>query len=417
MIVHDDAGPRNHNARTEEVVDRLGDGHHIAVLVHDRKAGRRTRFVFRRITGLHRLHRLFHVDRGGQCASVGLVGQAGERHFHEVGISHVLGTVSKHQFHRFTPQVQRCRRAVAQLGDIEVLKDIEQLNHMRPARTGRRGREDGVAAIRAGNRLAHFRLIAGKVSLSQDTAGGLGCGDDLLCQFAFIEAIFAALGNEFKRFCQIGILDRIANFVRQATLGINLCSGREFVDLGQFVGDDLGQIDTDRNTLVRPVDRRLHDLRPAQFFRTVFFQTVKQAGDFAGHTGGQTTDHVGRINDFSVGADFVHIGARRRRCAFTEIDDHRFFHIGQFDGHEATTAQAGSIGFEHTEGKCRGNRGINRIAALLENIHPDLRGLRFGGSNRTDRTLGAAPVEIDRGLCMNDANNRRYAKHGYKELL
>jgi hypothetical protein len=96
----------------------------------------------------------------------------------------------------------------------------------------------------------------------------------------------------------------------------------------------------------------------------------REAGDGAGHAGGEVSHGGTTRNHLPVGVE-VHVarGGRGRRLA--EVDRGGAA-IGQPQHGEAAATEVARAWIDDGERKARGHHGIGGIAAVLHHVHPDL---------------------------------------------
>ena len=92
-----------------------------------------------------------------------LAGQLGDGNVVVVGIAEVVGAVHVGAAKSFGDQVHRCRRAVAEFGQIVAFEDIERAHQHHSARGWRRRAEDGVVVKGAGDGRALDDGVLGEV--------------------------------------------------------------------------------------------------------------------------------------------------------------------------------------------------------------------------------------------------------------
>ena len=113
------------------------------------------------------LRRVIGIDRRGERLGVRLRRQPVERHLHEVGIAEEARAIEIAATHRFDLVVKRLRRQRAELRQIEVLENVEHLDHRTPPLLGGGMRDQLVAVILAAHRRAHLRLVLREVLLAR----------------------------------------------------------------------------------------------------------------------------------------------------------------------------------------------------------------------------------------------------------
>ena len=172
--------------------------------------------------------------------------------------------------------------------------------------------------------------------------------------------------------------------------------------VGHVVGDD--------EAVARQLDRRLDDLRQREIAGAVFFQRQRQSGDRAGHADAERgIARFVRIG-FAVRAE-IHVARGSRRRGLAIVDRDVFISLGGMNHHETAAADISGARIGHGQRKAGRDRGIDRIAALPQDVGAELRGdllLRhhhavFGGNRAHGGEVGR---RIERG-----APGRSLAQH------
>ena len=137
-------------------------------------------------------------------------------------------------------------------------------------------------------------------------------------------------------------------------------------------------------SLIRKFNGRLQDLVETQ--RSVRPQGFRPAGDIPGN-------HRGLGTEFP--RDQIElIGSCPRRRIAAEIENFRRT-PGEVQQQEADTPNAAHIRFHHPQGDCGGDRRIDRVASLSQDIHSHLGGegmsTGHGGSPSHDGGAGSGP--------------------------
>ncbi len=142
------------------------------------------------------------------------------------------------------------------------------------------------------------------------------------------------------------------------------------------VRQGVGHVVGDHEAVARQFDGGLEDLRQRETAGAVFLQCLGQSGGRAGHANAKCG--VARLVGigFAVGAKKNILRDRSRR-GLAIIDRDIFVARGRMDHHEAAAADVAGARIGDGERKAGGDRGIDRIAALLEDVGADLRGEPF----------------------------------------
>ena len=108
----------------------------------------------------------------------------------------------------------------------------------------------------------------------------------------------------------------------------------------------------------------------------VFFQRQRQSGDRAGHADAERG--IARLVavGLAVGAE-KDIARDRSRRGLAIIDGDVFVALGRMNHHEAAAADIAGARIGDGQRKAGGDRGVDRIAALPQDVGADLRGDLF----------------------------------------
>ena len=153
---------------------------------------------------------------------------------------------------------------------------------------------------------------------------------------------------------------------------------------------------------MRQRDGRFEKLGEGEFAGAIFLQRQREACDRAGHADAERGIARLGVVRLAVGTE-EHIASRRGRRRLAVIDRHILVAAGEMDDHEsaATDIAGARVGDGHREAGRHG--GVNRIAALLQDIGADTRGdLLLGddeavlGRNRMNAVGGLRHVGVAR---------------------
>ncbi len=153
--------------------------------------------------------------------------------------------------------------------------------------------------------------------------------------------------------------------------------GEHFAAVGFQI---VGQRVVDLKTVARQLDGGLHHFVQRQ--GAVLIQRQREARDGAGCAGRQ----MGGEGFFAVSVALIveeHVARGLGRCHFAEIDRGRHTIFGA-QHHKTAAAEVTRLRVRHRQRIADGHRRIHRVTALLEDIHPDLRG---EGIHRRDHPL------------------------------
>ena len=371
FIVQEEAGARCNHHGAEAAVDGVGSGNRVAILVDDRVMGGFW-FLMRRHARLHfdRWRGLVGADLFADRGSVFLAQQAVQRILDECRVAQEGVAIHVRVTHRFGHVVHCRRRMEAQRLHVVALKDVEDLAHGGAAGAWWWCGNEYIAAVVARQRCAFADLVTGEVGCGNDAAASLGGAFHGCRDGAFIESVRAVARDGFQRLGQILLHQAIARLQWCAVAAQEQArSFRVFLELGDGGVEDVGVAAVQDVTVARQLDRRLHHLGARQL--AVFALRGVESEHGARHAGCQVAEQAGVGDRLAVGVQ-VHIGAGRSGRGFTEIDE-GIAAVGQVDGHEAATADIAAARIDHRLRITDRNRGINRIAAHLQDVDADLR--------------------------------------------
>ncbi len=220
LVIHQNAGVTRHNAAAEGRVKRIGHRHRIAVFIDDRKMRRLVALIRREVArfNLLRRPRLIDINFLRQRFRVGLAGQRLPRHLHEIRVAQILGAVGVGVFFRLGHNLHRVGAAEAIFMQVEILKNIEDLHDVDPARRRRRHRIDLITAVVAAHRRALHRFVIRQIGFGDKPAVFGHLVGYLVGNRALIEGVRAIFGDKLQAFCKIRLHQFVALLVRIAVL-------------------------------------------------------------------------------------------------------------------------------------------------------------------------------------------------------
>ncbi len=173
-------------------------------------------FILSRLPGQYGLawRGLFVVYLFTEFVRVFFGNQAGKRHCRKIRVAQMFGTICKRQFHAFRHQMNGLRSVVPEFADGIRFQEIQYLNDMHSAGTGRGHGIDVISAICAVNGFADDWLVCGQVFFGDQSAIGLHCRDDQISNFTFVESVRALFGNLFQGSGQILLNEKLAHIIR-----------------------------------------------------------------------------------------------------------------------------------------------------------------------------------------------------------
>ena len=356
----DDLGP-------EEIGDRLGQGDHVPLLIHDGERGRA------RVLGLRRIARGDLVadplgrDPGGPGLGVGLGQQARDGDPDEVRIADEGPPVRRAELHRLGHDVDAPGRIRSVLGQVEVLQDMHDLDDAQPA-DRRRGGDEVVSPVAAPDGFALDRLVGGQVGLGDEPAARGERGGDPAGESAAVELVRSAVGDPAQGPGEARVPEDPARFERQSfgaeDPGQALVLGQRF----EVVDDEAGQRRPDGEAVGGELDRGGQDAGEAE--RAVFFERRAQPGHGPGD--GRRAE-PGRGDAFGI--------ARHGRRGRAVVDGDRFPLLGEVDDHHPFAADAVRVGLDDADRERRGYGRVDGVPAGLEHVQSRLRSEGMGGGD------------------------------------
>ncbi len=127
----------------------------------------------------------------------------------------------------------------------------------------------------------------------------------------------------------------------------------------------------------READGRRHDR--GALHRAVPGERQFEPRDVAGHAGREIALGARPADDVAVAVE-VHVRRRGEGGGLAEIDE-RLAPVGELDRHESAAAQAAGRGEHHAERVADGHRGVDRVAALLQDVDAGFGGEMLAGDD------------------------------------
>jgi hypothetical protein len=135
----------------------------------------------------------------------------------------------------------------------------------------------------------------------------------------------------------------------------------------------------------------------------IFLKGVEQACYRAGNPGGLVAE-VGALAIHRAGFVEKQFAVRRRRRRLAVVDESLPVPVREMNEHEAAAPEIAGPGVRHRQGKAGGDRRVHGIAALLQDLQPDLRGQFLCSHDHTlpgdDRQEALLVIDDRRQLCL-----------------
>ena len=233
-----------------------------------------------------------------------------------------------------------------------------------------------VAAIVAGQRLAFAHRVGSEIGRRQQTAVQLRCRLDRPRNLSFVKNVGPVLGDGCQRTPQIFLNQAIPGLQWRPILAQeNACRLRILPDPLDRRIEDVGIAAIEHKPFAGQPDRWRHNLSAIEF--AVFAQRRIEAQHRPRHADGPITVQA-RILDNVAARIEVHVGRRRRRRLFAEVEED-VAPIGQVNRHEPAATNIPATRIDDRLRITNRHRGIDGIAAHLEDVHTDFRGQMLGG--------------------------------------
>jgi hypothetical protein len=356
------------------------------------------------------------ADQRGPLLRVGVRQQARDRVAHERRVAEVAVAVGVGEPAALQERVQHVRAAGERRAP---LHDVERLQHRRPARRRRAHAVDLMAEVRQLDGLAHLHAVAPQVALREQPGppgvvgaragrGVLHGGDDRVGDRPAVEALGdTEPAHALVRAREVRVADRGPDVLRRAVgVEVELGGRRDVVE--------------PRGVRRRLVEERLVDGEPlARRADAVGERVAQLVGAVAAQ---QVRPRVRRARDAhaqpAVAVDrelrvrrrpAVDEEARRRHPGgrlLTRVDRGDPPALALADDHEAAAADAAAVRLHHPQHRCRGDRGVERVPALLEDVDRRLRG------ERVDARRGPAATVSCGALVLRLRGRRRQERRG-----
>ena len=320
---------------------------------------------------------------------------------HELRIADVGVAIGKRQLERFGNRVKIGRAVVPHLFQIEAFENVQRLQHHEALRVRRALVHVNAAIARADRRVLEW-LIRGQILGGDDAAARLEKRCGVPGKIAAIEHVRSLRRDLAQGSRQIAVHEHVAHRKRFPVPEPDLRRRRKLRQLVTAALQALGQRRRDREPLFRNLDGRREHL--GQRSSAVLLHRQRGAADRAGHRDRQRTI----FRDAALG--LVEIDRRRPRREAGAVDELHLVRLRQIDEHEHVGAEAGHAGFDLALHRPRRHRGIDGVAAGLENPHARFGGERMaGGDHPVLRRDGRPPARLP--LCGEVNGTRQQGEH------
>ena len=268
--------------------------------------------------------------------------------------------------------MQRGRRALLHVGHRKPFEDVQRLQQHDAAGRRQRHRDDVVAAIVAAHRRADHGLIRFQIVRRHDAAGIADRLRQLFGDRSFVKSARPLLGDGRKRRREIG-LDQPVAFAQRRAVG----AGKDLrrirparqpaIHVRQRVGDVVG----DDEAVARQLDRGLEQICASVNLPEPYFSSASASPATVPGTPMPSAElrDLRRVG-LAVGPE-KNIARGRGRRGLAIVDGDVFVALGRMDHHEAAAADVAGARIGHGQRKAGRDRGIDRIAALPQDVGAD----------------------------------------------
>ena len=190
-----------------------------------------------------------------------------------------------------------------------------------------------------------------------------------------VKDVGSGIADELKRAREIRLLPEFPGR-RRAVVGKELRATRGELGEQLAIAGDVAAACAVHDMPIRQPNRGSEQHRPRQ--RAEALPGGVQPGDAAGDARGQVSDKT--LLSHVAGRIEIHVVRRRRRCGFAIIERQHFSRGAPVHDESAAPDVAG-VGEHDFERERHGDRGVDRIAALFQNLHARLCRQRMSGDD------------------------------------
>jgi len=238
--------------------------------------------------------------------------------------------------------------------------------------------------------------------------------DDGRADGAVVERLGAVAADQLEATGQVGIAQDVARVRHPAVAEEDLARALPGAEVIVFCREDARERLADREALARERDGRCE--QRATLHRAVVIQRIGQAGH-----GARDADRRRReqrlVDDHPALVVEIHVARRRRRRGLAEVDRDVLAGLAVVQDHEAAAADVARVGQRHRQRETDRHGRIDRVAALAQHVHADVRGQRtrradhaVQGVHRVEYRVVEVVVDEARGrrpgLCAGDPGRR-----------
>ncbi len=266
-----------------------------------------------------------------------------------------------------------------------------------------------MAAIAAAHRRALDRPIGLEIGARHHPAACAHGRDDPVGDRPAIECVRAVAGDGGEGLGKVALHQGRAGTER-AAVGAeeNLGAGGPARQPRSRARQRVRDIVLDRNAVARQRDRRRDQLAEREDARAVFRMREREAGDRAGHADGERgVARLARVRFAPLVEEDVARDRGRRGLAI--VDRGVEVAVREVDHHVAAAADIAGARIGHRQRKAGRHRGIDRVAAALQDVDADACRARFLRHHHTvaRRDRNQLPVTRGRGIGQRLRRERR----------
>ena len=390
-IVEREAGAGHDDARTEFVEQRIDERHHVAVFVGDGEIHRLARDALRARIGA--AHRLRAIDVAAPLGDERLGENCLRREREEVRVTGVPREIGVRELLRLDEQVQIRRGVMSQRFEIIGFEDLEHLEYRDPLIV--RGQLPHPIALEVHRDRRHpRRRVFPEVVHRDESAKLLDAIHDALSERAPIQRGRPLGGDLTQRAGVVRIREPVAGLRRHAVAQEGRACARvaaKEVRLARPVSRDHGR---DDEAIVGVADRGRDRLRERD--RPVLVEQRLPAGERA-----RDRDRLDATRDVrGAAAPQQLLACHQRTRAAARVERDQSFLFGAPEEREHVATDASHHRLDDGQHRRGGDRGVDRVAAVLEDV--ECRGRRERLARGRD-----AVGRIDGGPPRHRRNTRR----------
>ena len=295
-----------------------------------------------------------------------------QRDLDEVGVAEELRPVGEEPPHRLRRAMNRSRGAGAGGREVEVLKNVQDLNDSRPARAWGRGAENGVPTVGAGHRSPLNGPIRGEVRRRNRAPVGRHVLCDQPCGLTLVELVRAEAHQPAEGRCEVLLPECVAESEETAFVEKDAARLLEAPQT-ETLPERSGQVPSHRKPLPgQPLGRLQHG---GPILRPVLAECQCESADRSRDTRSPVSDQT--VLGRSPLRIQVHVAMGGRRSPLAEIDERRPA-VGKTNQHESAAPEVAGIRLRHRQSHSDGHGRIDCVPAVAQHLHAHRRRMPLG---------------------------------------